>query len=224
MKTDYKKYLLAFTITAIIFSSAIFVSNQITGKRVAEIQTIENRISEDLLSSEIQFALLKELPCSEASESILSPELNDLASRLSYMENSLGENDSQVIYLKKNYSLLEIKDYLLMRSLNTQCKVKPISILYFYSNEADCSNCKREEYVLSYLRDTYPDLRIYSFDYNLDLSAIETLISIYKIKKEFPALVIKDKVYNGFQGIEDIQKFVPELKVATSTATTTSKR
>ena len=58
-----------------------------------------------------------------------------------------------------------------------------LSIMYFYSNKGDCSDCEREGFVLTKLREDYPELRVYSFDYNLDLSALQTLVSIYNIKK-----------------------------------------
>jgi hypothetical protein len=44
-------------------------------------------------------------------------------------------------------------------------------------------------YVLTALRNKYPDLRVYSFDYHFDLGAIETLKSIFKVKDQLPALI-----------------------------------
>src|ERR1035437_10255448 len=41
----------------------------------------------------------------------------------------------------------------------------------------------KDESLLIKLREDYPQLRVYSFDYNLDLSAIQTLISINKVDK-----------------------------------------
>ena len=107
-----------------------------------------------------------------------------------------------------------------MNKISEKCKKTPISIIYFYSNNDSCGDCEKEGYVLTRLRETYPDLRVYSFDYNIGLSAVKTLISINKLKNDLPAIILKDKIYYGFQSIEDIEKAMPELqklKVATTT-------
>ena len=90
--------------------------------------------------------------------------------------------------------------------------VKSIFVFYFYSDKDRCEDCEKQGYVLTALREKYPDFRIYSFDYNLDLSAIQALVSIYKVKNELPAMVFNGKVYNGFQSVEDIEKNLPDLE------------
>ena len=105
-----------------------------------------------------------------------------------------------------------MKDYLLVGKINEKCGIKPITIMYFYSNAGDCDDCKREGYVLTKLREEFPEIRIYSFDYNLDLSVVKTMKSIYGIKNTLPALVIWDEAYYGFKSPEDIEKIIPQLK------------
>ena len=228
-KINSKKYLFSFIITVIIFSSAIFLSNYFGQKKIEEIRNIQDKISIDILSSETQFSLLEDSLCKDLGAETLSTELGDLESKISYTENQRGPNDPEVETLKRYYSLLEIKDYLLMNKISEKCKKPQLSIIYFYSTNKGCSDCEKEGHVLNKLRETYPELRIYSFDYNLDLSAVKTLISINKVQNKLPALIIKDKMYYGFQSIEDLEKNVQELrilkntKIATSTKTTTTK-
>ena len=220
-----QKYILVFFITAPIFATAFYIENKLDQKRIAEIQAAEQSISIDILSSETQYELLGNLSCKTISENpILSTELNSLASRLSVAENNLGANNPQVLQLKEQYSILEIKDYLLLEQIAAKCKTKPVFILYFYSNSGDCPQCAQQGDVLSYLRNKYPGLRVYSFDYNLNLSALRTLITLHKIEGALPALIINDRepVY-GFKNLDDMQTLIPELKnLATTTATTTS--
>lgn len=226
-KINSKKYLYSFIITVIIFSTAIFLSNYFSQKKLEEIRNIQDKISIDILSSETQFSLLEESLCKDIGTGTLSTELANLEEKLSYTESQRGVNDPEVQTLKKYYSLLEIKDYLLMNRISEKCKRNPLSIIYFYSTNNDCKDCEREGYVLTRLREIYPDLRIYSFDYNMDLSAVKTLISINKIENKLPAIIIKDKTYYGFQSIEDLEKAVPELKALKAimeTATSTKKR
>ena len=220
---NIKKYILVFFMTAGIFVIAFVISNYINNKRLDVIKTTSDKISIDILSLETQFDLFQESSCKSLTNSILSDEINALADKLSFTESQRGINDSDVISLKKYYSLLEIKDYLLMKKVDIRCDTNPVSILYFYTNKENCSECTQQGYVLTRLRMDYPTLKVYSFDYDLDLNAIKTLISLYKIPTELPALVINGKTYNKFQSIEDIQKIAPELlKTATTTATSTT--
>jgi len=220
---NWKKYFFSFAITAIIFITAIFLSNYFGGKKLDEIRGIQDKIAIDILSSETQFSLLEESSCKDIGVGSLSTELGELENKLSYTETQRGYLDPEVIILKKYYSLLQIKDYLLMNKISDKCNKTPLSIIYFYSTLGDCDDCERQGYVLTKLRETYPELRVYSFDYNIDLPAVKTLITINKVKNELPAVFVKDRAYYGFQSLEDIEKSVPELqKLRVATTTTTS--
>jgi len=124
-----------------------------------------------------------------------------------------------VIRLKEQYSLLEIRDYLITKELAAACGTKPVTVLYFYSNTGDCADCDKAGYALSYLRTTYPALRVYSFDYNLDLGALKTLIVLDKIRNSLPAFVINGKHSYGFTSLADLEKQFPKGSLATTTET-----
>jgi glutaredoxin len=224
---DSKKYLVAFIITALIFGTAVLASQVLNDKKIEDVREIENRVALDILSSETQFALLAETSCKDIGPGFLSKELGPLGERLSYAENT-GFNEEDVESLKRSYFLLEIKDYLLMKQLTLKCNIRPTFILYFYSSDEErCEDCEKMGFVLTAMRDKYPDLRVYSFDYHYDLGAIKTLISINKVKEQLPALIINGTPYYGFKTVEELEKNVPALKLlqtATSTATSTQRR
>lgn len=117
-----------------------------------------------------------------------------------------------------------------MKKIAEKCKSSPLSILYFYSNTGNCPDCEKEGYVLTRIRQDYPSVRVYAFDYNLELSALQTLISINKIENKLPALMINEDVYYGFQDVLDLEKNIPELRVlkaeqiASSTMATSTKK
>lgn len=223
---QWRSYAVAFLITAAIFATALYASNYFNNRRIAEIRTTQDNISIDILSLETQFELLAEHSCRDISEnSVLSKEIRPLADRLSYLETQTSVNQDELLRLKRYYSLLQIKDLLLMKKVTAKCKLKPVFILYFYSNAGDCKDCEEQGYALTALSERYPQLRIYSFDYNLDLSALQTLLSINDVGNKLPALSIKDKMYYGFRSIENIEKILPQLAtLAKTTATTTQKK
>ncbi len=228
---NWKKYILTFIITGMIFATALYMSNYFSEKRLAEVKRIQDKIAIDILSSETQFSLLEASSCKFVSTTSLSSELSSLEEKLAITEEERGADDSEVQSVKRYYSLLQIKDYLLMKKIAEKCKTSPLSILYFYSNTGNCPDCEKEGYVLTRIRQDYPEVRVYAFDYNLDLSALQTLISINKIENKPPIIMINETVYYGFQDVGDLEENIPELKAlkalltASSThATTTKKR
>ncbi|MDR3546782.1 MAG: hypothetical protein P4M11_00660 [Candidatus Pacebacteria bacterium] len=221
--------IIAFLITLVITGTVIYAINYLNQQRLAELNTIEDQLSTDTLSIETQYALIEDAPCqdfvtgSSTEDTALSQEVSNVGDQLSFAEDKLGDTDPQVIQLKEQYTLLEIRDYLLTEDIAKTCHVSPTVVLYFYSNDSSCTNeCDRAGYALSYLHQTYPSLRVYSFDYNLNLGALKTLESIEKVKSPFPAFVINHKVYNGFTNLTDFEKNFPSSLFATSTATTST--
>jgi thiol-disulfide isomerase/thioredoxin len=215
---NWKKYTSAFLITVIIFITAIILSNFLNNKKLDNVREIADKIAIDIMSSETEYSLLSESSCKDVSSNTLSGELGVLAEKLTYTESNLSENND-LLRLKTYYTLLQIKDYLLMKKVSEKCNTKPVFILYFYS--MNCPACEQQGYVLTYLREQYPNLRVYSFDYNIDNPALRTLISLYKVKNVTPAMVINDKVYNGFTDKDAITATLPKWLFATSTATST---
>jgi hypothetical protein len=215
--------LIALLITVVLAGTIALAVDYLNRARVAELSTIEDQLSIDTLSLETQFSLLETAPCDAvATSTTLTGELGDLDNRLSYAESQLGSDNAQVIQLKEQYSLLEIRDYLITKQLAAACGTKPVIVLYFYSNNGDCSDCDKAGYALSYLRSTYPALRVYSFDYNLNLGALQTLIAITKVKDTLPAFVINGKYSYGFTSLQDLEMQFPKGALATTTVATTS--
>lgn len=215
------KYIFVFLITVSVFGTAIAVNNFFYERRLSAVDSIERRITLNLLSSEVQFELLSEASCAASSLPVLADEINTLASQLEFLEGSRGRGDAEVLSIKERYSLLQIKDLLLVKEIAKRCGGKAHTIVYFYSNKPGaCEQCERQGYVLSALRKDYPDLRVYTFDYDLGLGGVTTLKKIYGISTELPAIVIDRKVYAGFQSVDDLQRLLPG--VSTSTKATSS--
>jgi len=217
-------YLIAFLLTSLIFATALYASNYFNNQRMQDIRATQDDISTDILSLETQFDLLQEHSCSDIAENTILPSaMTSLGSQLSYME-AQGANQEEIQRLKRTYSLLEIKDYILMQQLAARCGLKPVFILYFYSNKGDCPDCEKQGYALTALSEQYPQLRVYSFDYNLGVGALQTLISIDDVDNKLPALYVNRKTHYGFQSVEDIQKILPQLSTLQKSASSTQSK
>lgn len=211
-ETNWKKYASVLFITIGIFAVVFYVSERLSNKKLSELSEIQNNIAIDLLSAETQYSLLGEVDCSQVTNTVLSDQLNELSQKIEYLESTSGKSE-ELTQLEKQYSLLEIKDYLLMKAITNRCGQKSVFILYFYTTSENCSECVKQGYVLTELREKYPAVRVYSFDYGLNLSAVETLIKIYHVEDtKLPALVSGGKIYTGFHSVEDIEKLIPSLR------------
>jgi len=209
-KIDWKKYVIVFFITLTLFATASALSNYFGNKKIDQLKLIQDKIAIDILSSETQFSLLSELSCKNISDSVLSDELGELGQKLEWGQENLGNSD-EVSYLRKYYSLLQIKDYLLTKKISERCGVKSAFILYFYTTAENCSECEKQGLVLSALRDKYEELKVYSFDFSTDLSAVKSMLEIYKIKDTvLPALVVDDETLTGFQDIDSLEVHIKE--------------
>lgn len=163
------------------------------------------------MSSETQFQLLQELSCKDVAANTLSDTLTEIAEKISYGEQNLNQK-SEINELKRYYSLLQIKDYLLIQKVKTKCGSSVIPVFYFYTTAENCSECIKQSAVLTQLRKKYPETRVYSFDYNLNLSALQSLIKIFKVEDtKLPAIVINEKLYTGFQSIENFEEALPQM-------------
>lgn len=225
MSLATRNALLALAITGAIIGTVFYAISFLNQERIRELNAIESQLATDTLSLETQFALLEEASCEDLLEgNILSQEVSSLGDRLAFTEERLGSDNQEVLRIKKQYSLFQIRDYLLTKKVASACDVDPTVVLYFYSSTSDCLNCDRAGYALSYLREKYPTLRVYTFDYNLDLGALQTLIAVEKVKPQFPAFVIEDELVYGFESAEAFEKLFPKSLLDTATSTATSTR
>ncbi len=204
----WKKYFFVLILTCGVFAVSWYVSSNFNERRVAEMRDIQQQIATDILSSETDFSLLQELSCDDINQTITSEQLASLANRIAFTEE--GNASAQVELLKKQYMLLEVKDFLLRKRISERCKTPLVSVLYFYGTGGACENCTRQGYVLDAAREKYPELRIYSFDYRLELSTIRALRSIYKVSEPLPALVVNGKTYSGFKTLQELEALLPK--------------
>jgi hypothetical protein len=212
MKLPWKRYLLAFIITIALFLFAFLLSAQFSNNKVSQLREIQESIALDILSTETRFALLESSSCehvvtSQDFDTSLSDELSRLARRLKFMESQFGGASQEVMLVKEQYSLLQIKDYLLVQKLAERCDQQVFSILYFHDDT--CGECSRQSLVLDELHSEYPGLRIYWLDKDIRTPAMETLLSMFNIT-EAPTLLVNGKRVDGYATLVELREMVPE--------------
>jgi len=205
---DFNKYAAAFAISTLVFIMGLLIGNYFNNEKFSRIETIENDIRIDLMSMDLQNTLLMENPCSPKS-TVLEERLEDVTSKLAYMEGQLGKKDNKVLELKRYYSLLEIKHYFLMKNQKEECNSTYNLLLFFYSNENNALESEKQGYILDNLREKYglEKIKVYSFDTNLGLDMITTLESFYNVTTA-PTVILDGKKLEGFQEKEEVEKLI----------------
>lgn len=228
-KITWKKHILVFITTLLIFSSGFILSNYLSEKKIAQLMDLQENLRIDILSLETQFSVLAQAPCENLNESTLTRELYNISQRLASIGGTLGTENPDFLRLKKFYSILEIKHWLLLSKATKECSLNLVSIIYFYSDKKNCPDCQDQGFILTYFREKYPSLRVYSFDYDLSLSAIQTLKSVYALEKELPIVIVNDKVYYGFRDKKELEEILSQylpletFEEATSTESTSTQ-
>lgn len=210
MEINKKKYIIIFAITSGLFASVFLLVNFLDSTKRESISDLQRTITVDLIANETQFDLLKNAPCKAIEgESVLSRQMSELGRKLVYAEKTQGVDNKEVLELKKYYSLLEVKDYLLSQEVAQKCDIQIESIIYFYEN--NCEDCDKQGYVLTELKRLYPWLRIYSFDRGLDFSIVKTFANLYDLSEKAPIIIIDGEKYAGFKTVEEIEGYIPAL-------------
>ncbi len=208
-RIDKSKYLTVFAMTTLVFIIGISVGNFFSGEKLKQIEYIGQDLKTDTVAMELQYELIAENPCDHVNSSLLADELYEMASKLDYMENQMGEDDRSVMGLKEYYSLLEIRHWLFMKKTAKQCNQTGERILFFYTNEDDCKRCKEQGFILTWIRSNYEDVYIYSFDHTIENAALDTIKRMYSIEGT-PSMIVGKETYNRFMSKKDIEKLLIE--------------
>ena len=205
-KVDWIKLVAAFAISCLIFIAGIELGSLITKQKVNDILSVEQEARFELENTVIESMLLEQSPCLNPSD--LSNKLNDLGVKLTYLEAQYDKNDPRILELKKPYTLLEMRHYLTMKKMIEDCSYNYTLVLFFYSNTPENIDESEEQgFVLDYLGKKFDNLKIYSFDSELDIPATKTLMAIYGIKIT-PSLVIDGKMYAGFHDKDELEELL----------------
>lgn len=201
------KYITVLAITTLIFVFGIILGNYSAGKKLSQIDSLNQKLKTDTVAIEVQYDLLKEEPCRAVNISSATKELYELSEKLDYMENKLGANNRDVLTMKEYYQLLEVRHWLLMKEIYKNCGTNRTFILFFYSNKEDCASCEEQGFILSWMRKNHDNINVYAFDYHIENIALKSLKELYGVNQT-PFVIINDKNYAGFQTKNQIEAVI----------------
>jgi hypothetical protein len=198
------RYMAAAIITAVIFLLGMFVGFTVEGKRINMMQDmyVEQRVN--FASSQMQYNYIQssgELNC-PAVYTVFYNNLKDLdiaRVRLETFGQDSKLNTASFELLKREYTLEELRYWMLAEQAQKGCNQDIVRVLYFYSTDKECPSCSEQGFVLDYLKKLFGDkLLIFALDSNLDEPMINVLMRQYNVTS-FPGIVIENTMSsNGF--------------------------
>lgn len=201
-----EKYVIAGIITLGVFLLGLFLGLTIEGKRVNYIESAGKRQNLDFSSLQLQYAFIDQLSQEKnclAVQKTFEQNINNLESTRIRLENfgrdaTLNKNELDI--LKNEYILAQIRYWLLAERTRTLCGSDIVSILYFFSDESECSDCEKQAFVLTYLKKKFKDrLLIFSFDSKFDNEPMIPLLKNTYNVTAYPTIVIESRPLAGFQ-------------------------
>jgi hypothetical protein len=204
-KVSKRRYFVAFLITTAVFIIGVLLGALMNEYKTNQVSEFEQDLLIDSLNLDLQYELAGDYVCNISNIDPLRKNFIELGEDLGHLEDTLGKNDKKVLNLKKYYSVLEAKDFLLLKKLSQECNLNYTIVLFFYSNDDSCVDCEMQGYLLNYLRKKYDNIRVYSFDTDLDSPIIKSLVAIYDITG-VPAVVFNEEVNVGYMDKQALEK------------------
>jgi len=208
-KITKKYYFMTLIVTTLIFSVAFLFGWYVNEKSYSESFNQLNEIKTGLLRYDLQYKMLGDYPCEFILDgSPIKTEFEEIRLRIATLEREKGKDDPSVINLKKYYTLLELSDLIYYEDVNKKCGSDYDLIYYFYSNDKEkCPSCEKQGFILDYIYNNDKNIKVYSFDYDLDLMELDILKRKYSVNN-VPSIIVNGELLSGFSEKEEIESLL----------------
>ncbi|MBD3155244.1 MAG: hypothetical protein GF368_01150 [Candidatus Aenigmarchaeota archaeon] len=206
-KISWNKYFSVFLLTLFIFIIGFLIAQRISSRTSIQVTETQKELRNYILSLNLQSEIASEYIC-KVNVFQLTKEKSELGKRIDVLEKNLGKDHKIVEDLKQDYSLLSLRQWLLVKKVKEECDRSINIIIFFYSNKLNSSESESQGYVLDYIYEKYPDdVVIYAFDIDEENPALKTLKDIYEVKTS-PSVIFNDKLLTGFQSKEKLSSLI----------------
>ncbi len=203
---SWRTYTAAFVISAFLFGVGILAGLYLAQSAASGLQGELSGLTSQ--TSELEVLLLFNPDTTPAlcelyrtSFSGFNRETTDFGVKIDALEQSRGVADPTVLSLKREYNLKQVRDYLLVRKINSECQSAIPTLLYFYTH--DCPACQEQGRIGPDLKKAHPELMIYALDASLQMPAVRALEQTHGVT-EYPTLVLNNQTLAGLQSRQSI--------------------
>ncbi len=213
-KIKKSRYLIAFLLTAAVFTIGILIGLLINTERTSFLER-ENKLQRlDYDSIQLQYLYLtntlkKDQDCLSATKA-LEKQISDLGVLGNKLENFIEDGTANIDdynLLKREYTLAELRYWLFIKNIKDICDSDNVGLLYFYSNN-NCDECRTQGLILGKVKSDLKDkLLVFSLDHDFNEPLLNIIKDRYNVTK-LPALIIDDEKYEGLHDDEDLLRII----------------
>jgi hypothetical protein len=210
-------HIVALVITSLIFIVGLLLGWQMGYAAQSQMKSDFDRIQSENYMLEV-LSLMRsrgEMSCPIFQKEFysLSKKTDEYGEKLDYMEKKLGKLDQGVMDLKSDYSLMQMRNYLLLKGMDESCGTNYTTILYFYTNEGYSASTD-QGIALADALSGLPEIKgrtfIFHFDANVKNSVVDALKEQYSIST-LPTTIINGKKYDGFMDAKRCKEVLGEV-------------
>lgn len=205
------RYVAAGIITVAIFLLGLMLGLVTEGKRITYVQDLFDQQRAEFASSQLQYSYVSSLNSQEACPAIYDvffnnvKNLDETAHRLETYVKDSKLNDVSFNVLKREYTIEQMRYWLLSKQARDLCSEDVVRVVYFYANDVECADCNNQAFVLDYLKKLFGSrLLIFSLDANFEQ---EPMIGILKKQYNitaYPTLLIENAPVTGLSSRDDL--------------------
>jgi hypothetical protein len=211
-------YLKAAVLTAALALLGFFFMSQLDAMRAAELRQSVDDLTFQSESEQLLFLYLQTMENNSGEVcGYLSQMTRDkankawaLSEKIQYYEKSnvaSGDYDR----IRRQYYLANAELYLNMRAAEKYCGQSQYNtVLFFYSINSNCPECRAQGGVLDNLRKTHPEMQVFAFPYDSGEPFLDIFVKRHGIAS-VPAVVVNDgTVLTGLQSESQIENQFPK--------------
>jgi thiol-disulfide isomerase/thioredoxin len=204
VKVNKKRHLFALILTIAVFSIGILLGYSINEARVNYLQDVgkQQRLDFDSLRLQNLYVerLLEEENC-EAISKTLERNINELEKTRARIESFIQDsgNNEEYKFLKREYILEQLNYWLLARETKESCNDDIVLILYFYTGEEECEDCRTQGAILTNLKEEFKEkVLIFSMDATFYDEAMVSILRESFNVKYVPTIIVGKQKFEGF--------------------------
>ena len=206
---DKKRYLFSLFLGGMLIFIVFFVSYGINAFEFERISGLQDDVFYDFYEAKAYHDLFAENNCNDEYMKELNEALDFQGVMLGNLEKEFGKNNEYVKKRKDFYYLLQFSHYEYMKELSEECDFNRNFILFFYSNSKEYLD-KSEEIgnVLSYVKEKYPNVLIYSFDTSSGNELIKKFSLAYNIDSPIAIVINDNNKLDEVKNVKQIESFL----------------
>ena len=210
-----KTIISALIISAILFSSGVYVGFLLNREKLSFIETHIDKVNTEMENFQLQFLFFDILgesatcPLLRSTFKEINEESYDIGTKLDqYASDNELKDVEEYDNLKKEYSRIIVSYWLLSNKLKGACGLDAATIIFFIDKE--CPECDDQSFVLTYLKEKFGDkVLIFTLDGGMKEPSIEVLREYYNVTS-YPAIVVNGKRFDGLTKTDVILQRINE--------------